>query len=170
MATLLHDKNITVDSIQSELRVHQSRLEEKFKRIECDCSYFEVIVDDGDENCVTNDDYVEIAKNSDGNTPLMSATCFGNVVVFEFLVSISAGIEAKNNVPQTCTPTKIFFETCIHGCCFCSVRRTALVEAGTNNHIHIVELLLKARANINVKNMFRHNCFSSQFWCQPSLI
>ncbi len=84
----LHANNTSLDDIQSELREHPSRLEEKRVRKydEQDC-----FVED-EESVVDGD------GDDDGYTPLMAAACFGNDVIVEFLLSIGANIETKNEV------------------------------------------------------------------------
>ncbi len=72
----MHFKHTTHEDLQAELRVHPWRLEEKKA-----------------ENTKHN--------LQSGNTPLMSSAEFGNVEICEFLLSVGANIEAKNEV-STC--------------------------------------------------------------------
>ncbi len=86
----LHDKNITLSIIQSELREHPSRLEEK-KRREDD--------DEHRDRAMWNEFGLEYSSVFDnGCTPLMSAAEFGNVMVVEFLLEIGAYTEAFDKV------------------------------------------------------------------------
>ncbi len=69
----IHSQHITLETLQNELRSNPTRLEEK-----------------------------KVGNNWDiphaGNTPLMTSVEFQNIVVCEFLLSVGANIEAKNEV------------------------------------------------------------------------
>ncbi len=66
-------EGVILETIQSELRLYPSRLEEEIEMKQ-----------------VRNTDDV-------GNTPLMSAAKTGNVAVVDFLLSLGANVEAENN-------------------------------------------------------------------------
>ncbi len=74
----IHAKDIAFETIQTELRLHPWRLEEKRVRQEG--------VDDVDV----------------GNTPLMSAAKAGHAAVVVFLLSLGANIQATNEVLAVC--------------------------------------------------------------------
>ncbi len=74
----IHAQLITRVMLETELRLHPMRLEER-KEWEHD--------------------------RDEGNTPLTSAAMFGNIPVVEFLLSIGANIEAKNEVRPMFVPT-----------------------------------------------------------------
>ncbi len=72
---IIHSKHIALDAIQEELRLNPWRLEEK--KVKYNDTHFDSHV---------------------GNTPLMSSVRFENVAVVEYLLSIGANSEAKNEV------------------------------------------------------------------------
>ncbi len=69
----IHSELTTLDAFQEELRINPSRLEE-----------WEVGI---------NKLHPQVE-----NTPLMSAAVFGNSALCEFLLSVGANIDAKNEV------------------------------------------------------------------------
>ncbi len=71
----IYGEDITMETIQEELRANPSRLEEK-----------------KDSDSRYRQDFDE------GNTPLISSAKFGNYPVVEFLLSVGADVEAKNQV------------------------------------------------------------------------
>ncbi len=71
MSIDLHSNHIALNELQNELRAEPLRLEEK---------------------------KVELYSSYSGNSPLMSAAAFGNVVLCEFLLSLGANVEATNEV------------------------------------------------------------------------
>ncbi len=69
----VHAKDISLESVQEELRLHPLRLEERRERRQ--------VFDD------------EI-----GNTPLLSAVKAGNISVVQYLLSLGANVDSRNKV------------------------------------------------------------------------
>ncbi len=70
----LHSNQITLDVLRNELRTNPSRLEERKER---------------------DKHYRDLRA---GNTPIMTAVCFENMEMCEFLLSVGANIDSKNEV------------------------------------------------------------------------